>query len=84
MTHRTLLATLPATAVAMMVAAAPALAYVGPGAGLSLLGALWGVVAAIVAALSFMIIWPLRRMLVRRRANRPAADRGEGSDRLPE
>src|SRR3546814_10627391 len=31
--------------------ATPALAYIGPGAGLSLLGALWGVVAAVAAAL---------------------------------
>ncbi|WP_299391744.1 hypothetical protein [Pelagibius sp.] len=46
---------------------APALAYIGPGAGLSLLGALWGVVAAVAAALLFLLIWPLRRLMKRRR-----------------
>lgn len=48
--------------------AAPALAYIGPGAGLSLLGALWGVVAAVAAALLFLLIWPLRRFMRRQRA----------------
>src|SRR3546814_10126642 len=42
--------------------ATPALAYIGPGAGLSLLGALWGVVAAVAAALLFLLLWPLRRL----------------------
>lgn len=46
---------------------AAAQAYVGPGAGLSLLGALWGVVAAIGAALLFVLTWPLRRMRRRKR-----------------
>lgn len=47
--------------------AGPALAYIGPGAGLSLLGALWAVVAAVLAALLFLLIWPLRRLLRQRR-----------------
>lgn len=46
----------------------PAHAYVGPGAGLSLLGALWGLVVAVGAALGFVLLWPLRRALRRRRA----------------
>lgn len=48
-------------------AAAPAMAYIGPGAGLSLLGALWGLLAAIGAALLFIIVWPFRRMMRRKR-----------------
>ena len=47
--------------------ASPALAYIGPGAGLSLLGALWGVIAAVAAALLFLLIWPLRRLMRRQR-----------------
>lgn len=46
-----------------------AFAYVGPGAGLSLLGALWALVAAIAMALFFVLAWPVRKML-RRRAKR--------------
>lgn len=42
-------------------------AYVGPGAGLSLLGALWALVVAIAAAVVFLFAWPIRRMRRRRR-----------------
>lgn len=47
-------------------------AYVGPGAGLSLLSALWGIIAAIGVALLFVIMWPIRRMRRRRRARQIA------------
>ena len=53
--------------------AGPALAYIGPGAGLSLLGALWGVIAAVAAALLFLLLWALRRMMRRKRAGAPRA-----------
>ncbi|MCT7373691.1 hypothetical protein [Chelativorans salis] len=45
-----------------------AFAYVGPGAGLSLLGALWALIAAVGTVLIFIVAWPVRRMLRRRRA----------------
>jgi membrane protein implicated in regulation of membrane protease activity len=49
------------------------MAYVGPGAGLSLLGALWGLAVAILAALAFVIVWPVRRLMRgRRRPTEPA------------
>jgi hypothetical protein len=54
----------------------PAFAYVGPGAGLSLLGALWGLLLALLAAVGFIVGWPVRRWLARRRkANEAAAPR---------
>lgn len=59
--------------------AAPALAYVGPGAGITLLGALWGVLIAVGAAVGFIVLWPLRRVLFRRRgaeARQAAAEAG--------
>lgn len=52
----------------------PALAYVGPGAGLSLLGALWGLLLAVLAALGFLILWPVRRLLKRGRATGQKAE----------
>jgi hypothetical protein len=64
---RTLIA---ATALAVGVAL-PAAAYIGPGAGLSLLGAFWGLLLAVVAALGFVILWPLRRMFRRNRTRPP-------------
>ncbi|MFP4559958.1 MAG: hypothetical protein ACLFRB_05845 [Thiohalorhabdus sp.] len=53
-----------------------AYAYVGPGAGLSLLGALWGLLLALGAALLFLVMWPLRRM---RRRRKEQARAGEGA-----
>ena len=52
-----------ATITALTLAATPAMAYVGPGAGLSLLGAFWGLLVAILAALAFVVVYPVRRMM---------------------
>jgi membrane protein implicated in regulation of membrane protease activity len=54
-----------AVVIAALGAATPAAAYVGPGAGLSLVGAFWGLLVAIFAALAFIVIWPVRRLLKR-------------------
>jgi hypothetical protein len=59
-----------ATTAAVTLAATPAMAYVGPGAGLSLLGAFWGLLVAILAALAFVIVYPVRRLM--RARKRPA------------
>ena len=50
-----------------------ALAYVGPGAGLSLLGALWGLLLAAGVALTFVVLWPVRQWRKRLRTRRAAA-----------
>jgi membrane protein implicated in regulation of membrane protease activity len=62
-----------AVVVAVLGAAGPAAAYVGPGAGLSLVGAFWGLLVAVFAALAFIVIWPVRRLL-RRGRGAPAAE----------
>lgn len=58
-----------------------AAAYVGPGAGLSLLGALWALLIALGTAVLFVVAWPLRKMLRRRRAERAAMQREAQEDR---
>lgn len=63
MKHKT---SIVAAAAYALLASQTAAAYVGPGAGLSLLGALWGLLLAIGAAVAFIILWPLRRYLKRR------------------
>lgn len=59
--------------------ASPAFAYVGPGAGLSLLGALWGLLAAVAAALAFVLFWPIKRM-IRGRREKVTSDKASASD----
>lgn len=49
----------------------PAMAYIGPGAGITMLGALWGVVVAVVLALGAVLFWPIRALL-RRKKQAPA------------
>lgn len=51
----------------------PALAYIGPGAGITMLGALWGVVVAVLLAIGAVLFWPIRALLRRAKGPRPAA-----------
>lgn len=53
--------TLLLTTIFVLTMSEAAHAYVGPGAGLSLLGALWGLVLAVGAALGFVVFWPIRQ-----------------------
>jgi hypothetical protein len=57
-----------ACSIAGMCLAAPAQAYVGPGAGVTLIGALIGLVSAVFLALWAVLRWPIRRYLARRKA----------------
>ena len=50
---------------------ASAMAYVGPGAGVTLVGALWAVIVAIVLMGGGLLAWPLRVFLRRRKNARP-------------
>lgn len=74
-----------ATAGAVGLGALPALAYIGPGAGLSLLGALWGVLAAVLAAMAFLLFWPLRRYLRRQKSLRtePRQSQSDEATQVP-
>lgn len=57
----------------------PAAAYFGPGAGVTMLGAIWGVLLAIGFALFALLAWPVKALLRRRR--RPAADAAAVADK---
>jgi len=46
-----------------MVFTETAMAYVGPGAGLTLIGSLIGLVVAIVTALAIILFWPIRALI---------------------
>ena len=50
--------------------ASPAAAYVGPGAGISVLGSLLGILATIFVAIGAILFWPIRKMMKRRKARK--------------
>lgn len=58
-----------------------AMAYVGPGAGISLIGSTIGLLVALATALGFVVLWPLRTLLRRRSHARATAGGEGGSDR---
>ncbi len=64
-------------ALAIGLAAVPtaAFAYIGPGAGITLLGALWGVLVAIGLAIGAVVYWPVKVLLRRRRRRAREAPR---------
>lgn len=64
-------------AIALLISA-PAAAYIGPGAGISVLGSLLGILATIVVAIGAIVMWPLRKMLKKRR--QAAADNAQTSE----
>jgi hypothetical protein len=56
-------------------------AYVGPGAGLTLIGSLIGLGAAVLAAIGAVLLWPFRRWLKRRKAGAQVGEEGgEGAE----
>jgi hypothetical protein len=66
------------TAAIVSLAPSPAMAYIGPGAGLSAFGALLAVVVAVLAAILGFLWYPIKRLLGRfKRAKRKAPESSE-------
>ena len=57
-----------------------AFAYIGPGAGVSLIGSFLGVMVAVLIAVFALIAWPIRRMLKARKAQKNAAETSNNAD----
>jgi len=62
--------TLVLLAFVLLASASAALAYIGPGAGISVLGSLLSILATIFVAIGAIIFWPLRKFMKRRKARR--------------
>lgn len=58
------------TLLLLALSAGPAAAYIGPGAGISVLGSLLGILATIVVAISAIVFWPIRKLMRRRKAKK--------------
>jgi hypothetical protein len=54
-------------------------AYVGPGAGLGLIGSLLAVLGAILIAITGLIVLPVRMLFKRRKVKAPVAQASESS-----
>ena len=63
--------------------AGPAAAYVGPGAGISMLGALWGLIVGVVMAVAVILFWPIRMMIRRAKANKETANEAQADANEP-
>ena len=62
--------TLQSIALLIAVVATPAYAYVGPGAGLTMLGSLWGLIIAVVFIVFGLLILPIKLMRNRMKKNK--------------
>ena len=63
-----------------MLFAGTAAAYVGPGAGISVLGALWGLIIGVVMAVGVILFWPIRMMIRKAKANKAGAADSAATD----
>lgn len=61
----------------------PALAYVGPGPGLSMLGSLFALLGSVLAALFMVVLWPLRVYYKRWKTKRTPANISEKTTETP-
>lgn len=73
------LATVSIAALAMLSWSAPAFAYIGPGAGLGMIGTALVMLAAIVMAVGFLIFWPVRKLL-KRKSSDPVTESAGATD----
>jgi uncharacterized iron-regulated membrane protein len=55
----------------LLAVSSSALAYVGPGAGLGLLGIVVAVLAAVVMGFFGLVMWPIRKIAQQRKAQAP-------------
>lgn len=51
----------------LLICPATSFAYVGPGAGITALGALWALIATVFITLGGLLIWPIRAFLKRKK-----------------
>ena len=57
--------------------ASPTMAYIGPGAGISVLGSLFGIIVTIIVAIGAIIMWPLRKLFRIKKKKKPTAETDE-------
>lgn len=69
-THKSFLAGIIMTS--GLIVPALASAYVGPGAGITMLGALWALVVTVAVAVGAVLFYPIRMLIKKRKAKKTA------------
>jgi len=64
----------------LLVTSGQALAYIGPGAGISVVGSLLSILATFFVAIGAILFWPVRKFLKRRKARREMAAPAQNPD----
>jgi hypothetical protein len=65
-------------------AALPAMAYIGPGSGISVIGSLLGLLTTVLITVGAIALFPFRKMLKRRSSKQPPENPGGDSHTDPE
>jgi len=53
----------------------PCFAYIGPGAGISVLGGLLGIITTLIVAIGAILFWPIRKMLKKKKASKSETEK---------
>ncbi len=69
---------LPYSLLILMAMAPTAFAYIGPGAGISVIGSLFGLLATVFLAVVAVLFWPLRRAWKKMHAGKESAGGVDG------
>jgi len=67
----------------LLATAGQAMAYIGPGAGISVVGSLLSILATFFVAIGAILFWPVRKLLKRRKARREAVQPVRNSNGTP-
>lgn len=65
----------------LLVVTSPVFAYIGPGAGIPVIGSLFGLIATIFVAIGAILFWPIRKVLKRRK--RRAQEQNSQAEQAP-
>ena len=58
----------------LLLLALPAQAYIGPGAGIPVIGSLIGIVVTIFLVIGAILFWPIRKMMKKKKAAEEVTD----------
>jgi len=58
----------------------PALAYIGPGAGIPFIGSFIGFVVTVVLVISAILFWPIRKLLKKNKASQNKTNQNKESN----